>query len=962
MSLNKPSVWLLLAGLMIVAVPDAHAQQVEIKGPRDASSQYSDATYGPIKSSDTLWAIASRYQRQYPQVSVYQVMQAIYQLNPAAFDDNNVNHMLDGSVLRMPALAYVARIDAAQAQQKIEADEKAWQAETAKSRGIEIRKSPEMIALEQNNQALNQKLAAIDSEQTRQFEMLRDQFGQSISNIEALLQQNRQVTQRLEKVDAELEALRGRLGKDGDVERQLSELASAQQNLLAQLEESKQAEQTRAEQANRGWDIPWWMLGVTLLSITLLGALFFMWRKMSGKPEAEKVTEQTSPEISDTPSAVVTDSVSDDPLPEDDMTLDGLDDDLIEDDLFGSDQIMESGLEDDNSAELDTIADDLIDEEPIIDDSASESEELTDPDVSDDLIDGGDLDDLFDSEEELLAPEAPAQTDEIVEQSTAGPDEPEDSETPEEDSVELQVLGDESEEQQDISITDEDLTDIEMMPVTDKSAVSDEKLDNLGEEIDKNSVEIDQLADQLINDLDSFDEMQSLLPDENDDSGTADEEAAIQDDDDVLSDDLLDELIAENQQDAPEADDSVPDDVGANAASEQQSSDLDTDEDYISGQDDELTDDLLDELIAENAPEENNEASEPVSMDDDPEQQADDELTDDLLDELIAEHGTENDELDELDASPQDDLSSVDDELDDVISDELLDELIAENQAENDSNSESADSDDETRDEGPQTADQLLDDIESQLTGDDDLDAALQELGLEEQPQEKPAPVPTDLDELLSESEQDDVLDALTAEAESEEDDGEDQQLIDELESSSFDDLLNDIPELGMGDEEEDTIEPGQTPDNSEEYQQANSLNSDDAGVSDTDAPTPGAPTPGAPDLGNPDLDLEALLQDADDDQDYVDVASLLEESDDGDQDLPELNIDLEDLGFESVIAEEESAEPIGSDETDGQLDLAIAYMEMGDNELAKEILQQLSEQADGQTADEAKRLLDKLG
>ncbi|MEM7419383.1 MAG: hypothetical protein AAF364_06580, partial [Pseudomonadota bacterium] len=44
----------------IVSV-DAQERSTLLKGPKDASNQYSGLEYGPIDSSDTLWRIAERY-------------------------------------------------------------------------------------------------------------------------------------------------------------------------------------------------------------------------------------------------------------------------------------------------------------------------------------------------------------------------------------------------------------------------------------------------------------------------------------------------------------------------------------------------------------------------------------------------------------------------------------------------------------------------------------------------------------------------------------------------------------------------------------------------------------------------------------------------------------------------------------------------------------------------------------
>lgn len=57
--------------------------------------------YGPTQSGDTLWSIAASM-RPNNSVSVQQVMNALFQANPAAFIDGNINGLKKGQVLNLP--------------------------------------------------------------------------------------------------------------------------------------------------------------------------------------------------------------------------------------------------------------------------------------------------------------------------------------------------------------------------------------------------------------------------------------------------------------------------------------------------------------------------------------------------------------------------------------------------------------------------------------------------------------------------------------------------------------------------------------------------------------------------------------------------------------------------------------------------------------------------------------------
>ena len=99
MNLRKVAILLVISLSFATVLPafSADFQQVEIKGPKNGTDQYSGTIYGPIDSSDTLWRIANRY-RQNKNLTICQVMLSIYQLNPTAFEENNLNLLAESSL------------------------------------------------------------------------------------------------------------------------------------------------------------------------------------------------------------------------------------------------------------------------------------------------------------------------------------------------------------------------------------------------------------------------------------------------------------------------------------------------------------------------------------------------------------------------------------------------------------------------------------------------------------------------------------------------------------------------------------------------------------------------------------------------------------------------------------------------------------------------------------------------
>jgi FimV-like protein len=76
------------------------------------------ATYGPIKSSDTLGRIVSRNYSG-SNLSQQQIMTGILRANPEAFIGGNIHFLLRGATLRLPAESLIATIDPQQAKKLI---------------------------------------------------------------------------------------------------------------------------------------------------------------------------------------------------------------------------------------------------------------------------------------------------------------------------------------------------------------------------------------------------------------------------------------------------------------------------------------------------------------------------------------------------------------------------------------------------------------------------------------------------------------------------------------------------------------------------------------------------------------------------------------------------------------------------------------------------------------------------
>ena len=82
------------------------------------SSGYQSDTFGPTGPSDTLWTIASSV-RPDNSLSMQQVMLALQDLNPDAFIGNNINRLKRGQVLRVPTADQIRSRSRAEATQTV---------------------------------------------------------------------------------------------------------------------------------------------------------------------------------------------------------------------------------------------------------------------------------------------------------------------------------------------------------------------------------------------------------------------------------------------------------------------------------------------------------------------------------------------------------------------------------------------------------------------------------------------------------------------------------------------------------------------------------------------------------------------------------------------------------------------------------------------------------------------------
>jgi pilus assembly protein FimV len=109
-------------------------QKVFQQQPIDATAMTRSSTseYGPTGSRDTLWKVAEKVIRN-KDISVEQMMMALYEANPEAFFKQNVNALSAGAILKVPEDDVVMKLSPSQAKQEFYKQVDAWRGRVTKA-------------------------------------------------------------------------------------------------------------------------------------------------------------------------------------------------------------------------------------------------------------------------------------------------------------------------------------------------------------------------------------------------------------------------------------------------------------------------------------------------------------------------------------------------------------------------------------------------------------------------------------------------------------------------------------------------------------------------------------------------------------------------------------------------------------------------------------------------------------
>ncbi|UPW16978.1 hypothetical protein M0C34_12045 [Agarivorans sp. TSD2052] len=355
---------------------------VELVGPDEVVGEPEQQVYGPVRSNDTLWAIAS-LNRPSRSVSVYQMMYAILQKNPQAFNNGNVNSVINGSYLTLPTLDEAQSVSHQMAVAAIAPKKKAVVATTppatttattvvavAPAATQAVTKPADAAALEQTQQNLDtlrdrleSRIDELEQLKRQEFDVLKQQMDESSQQMVGLAEVNHRMKMRIQELSDELASIRDELNENRRNQTQILQLLEKPK--LEESEMNKDASGLSSflsSPLNIGLAI-----FIPLLLIALVITLMFRRKAKRELEEQDKEMAESTLNLMDDENDEFSQLFSDNLEPEDEQAPDL--NEQFENDQFDSEPDLSL---DEPIAETNSFEDDVDDLEPEIEEASFE--------------------------------------------------------------------------------------------------------------------------------------------------------------------------------------------------------------------------------------------------------------------------------------------------------------------------------------------------------------------------------------------------------------------------------------------------------------------------------------------------------------------------------------------------------------------------------------------------------------
>ncbi len=168
-----------------------------------------EGQYGPTRRNDTLWEIAQKVKTH--DVSVEQMMIALYEANPQAFYNENINTLMVGKTLKVPEKDIVLRLSRKEARAEFSRQTNIWKGNVAAARHDEPVTVTEedashlkLVAPGEGDVGEQELVAAkqVDIDEAAIGELAAEEAVET-----ELGQENREIKSRLEKLEQQLIAM-----------------------------------------------------------------------------------------------------------------------------------------------------------------------------------------------------------------------------------------------------------------------------------------------------------------------------------------------------------------------------------------------------------------------------------------------------------------------------------------------------------------------------------------------------------------------------------------------------------------------------------------------------------------------------------------------------------------------------------------------------------------------------------
>lgn len=221
-----------------------------------ANGQSRGGEYGPTLSNDTLWSVAERSRGQ-NDVSVEQMVIAIYQANPHAFYKGNVNALMAGQILKIPEREAVLKLSRNQALAEFKRQTQAWKNRSTVAHANPTKGKPGLSGTE--GAVDNQLTLAAPAKEAVADHAAIDSVSEQESSDKNAPEQSKAAKGIAEENVGAVGSADGTLqGKVAELEKQLAmmqELIALKDQQLATLQKQSQASPASQQQAVSGEDV-----------------------------------------------------------------------------------------------------------------------------------------------------------------------------------------------------------------------------------------------------------------------------------------------------------------------------------------------------------------------------------------------------------------------------------------------------------------------------------------------------------------------------------------------------------------------------------------------------------------------------------------------------------------------------------------------------------------------------------